>query len=77
MKTTKIYFEDLGYMTKTQCENIKRVMDGATFMNFEVSYSNCCGNCTLICSTNYEASETEIRSFFLGALIGKMSMSIA
>ena len=74
MKTTEIYFEELGYMTANQCEVIKTVMEGQTFMSFHVSYSNCCGNCTLICSTEYEATETEIRNFFLSALIGKMAM---
>ncbi len=76
MKTTEIYFEELGYMTANQCETIKTVMEGQTFMSFHVGYSNCCGNCTLICSTEYEAPDAEIRNLFLSALIGKMAMRI-
>ena len=51
-------------------------MNGQTYMNFEVNWSNYAGNCTLMCSTTYEASETEIRNFFLSALISKMAMII-
>ena len=76
MKTTEIYFEELGYMTANQCATIKRVMEGQTYMNFQVNCSNYAGNCTLMCSTTYEASETEIRNFFLSALISKMAMII-
>ena len=76
MKTTEIWFEELGYMTKTQCENIKKVMNGKTYMNFEVIYSSFAGNCTLGCKTNYEASKSEIKNFFLSALIGNMAMNM-
>lgn len=76
MKTTEIYFEELGYMTGNQCEKIKKVMDGKTYMSFEVIYSNYAGNCTIGCKTNYDASESEIRNFFLGALISNMAMMI-
>lgn len=72
MKT--IYFNELGYMSKTQCVKIKQIMEGTTFMNFKVDYSNNCGNCTLICSTDYEADESKIRWFFLSALIGKLTL---
>lgn len=76
MKTTEIYFEDLGYMTTTQCNNIKKVMNGKTYMNFEVIYSNFAGNCILGCKTNYEASESEIKKFFLSSLIGNMAIKM-
>jgi hypothetical protein len=75
MKTTEVYFEELGYMSKSTCEKIKGIMDGKTYMDFEVSYSNYAGNCTLICSTTYEASESEIKNFFLSALIQNMVLS--
>lgn len=72
----EIYFDGLGYMTANQCEKIKKVMDGKTYMNFEVIYSNCAGNCILGCKTSYDASESEIRNFFLAALISSMAMMI-
>ena len=76
MKTKEFFFEELGYMTTTQCKNIKKVMDGKTYMNFEVIYSNFAGNCTLGCRTNYDASESEIKNFFLASLIANMAMNI-
>jgi hypothetical protein len=76
MKTKEVYFEELGYMTTTECEKIKKVMDGKTFMSFEVIYSSFAGNCTLGCKTSCEASESEIKNFFLASLIYNMSMNI-
>lgn len=37
-------FTELGFFTKDSCERIKKAMDGRTFMNFKVEYSNCAGN---------------------------------
>lgn len=34
-------------------------------MNFDISWSNWAGNCTLIVATDYEAEEKEIKDFFL------------
>jgi aldehyde:ferredoxin oxidoreductase len=72
----EIFFEEIGYFSATECEKIKKIMDGRTFMDFEVIYSNCAGNCTIGCKTSYDATETEIRNFFLGALIGNMARMI-
>ena len=58
-------FTDLGFFSPMTCEKIKKAMDGRTFMNFKVEYSNCAGNCTLIICTNYEGTESEIKNFFL------------
>lgn len=58
-------FPELGYFTEKSCERIKKVMDGKTFMNFRVSWSNFAGNCTLIICTDYEDTEENIKSFFL------------
>ena len=72
----EIYFEEIGYFTATECEKIKKIMDGRTYMRFEVIYSNCVGNCTIGCKTDYDAPESEIRNFFLHALIGNMAMMV-
>lgn len=58
-------FTELGFFTKDSCERIKAAMDGRTFMNFKVEYSNCAGNCTLIICTDYEDTEENIKNFFL------------
>lgn len=48
-------FDELGYFSKQTCEKIKKAMDGRTFMNFKVEYSNCAGNYTF---NTYNASES-------------------
>lgn len=62
-------FDELGYFTESTCRRIKNAMSGTTFMNFEISWSNCAGNCTLIIATDYEASEQEIKNFFLACAL--------
>ena len=58
-------FTELGYFSQMICEKIKNAMEGRTFMDFKVKYSNCAGNCTLIICTDYEDTEENIKSFFL------------
>lgn len=60
-------FTELGYFSKEVCEKIKKAMDGKTFMNFKVEYSNCAGNCTLFICTDYEDTEENIKNFFINA----------
>lgn len=62
-------FTELGYFTKDSCEKIKAAMDGRTFMNFKVEYSNCAGNYTLIICTDYEDTEENIKNFFLHCVL--------
>lgn len=70
MKNTREYtFAELGYFSKQTCEKIKKAMDGKTFMNFKVEYSNCAGNYTLIICTDYEDTEENIKNFFLHCVL--------
>lgn len=62
-------FTELGFFTKDTCERIKKAMDGRTFMNFKVEYSNCAGNYTLIICTDYEDTEENIKKFFLHCVL--------
>lgn len=62
-------FTELGFLSPDTCEKIKKAMDGRTFMNFKVEYSNCAGNCTLIISTDYDEPEAEIKNFFLHCVL--------
>lgn len=62
-------FDELGFFTKDSCERIKKAMEGRTFMNFKISWSNCAGNCTLIVATDYEDTEEHIKQFFLYAAL--------
>ncbi len=62
-------FDELGYFTKDSCERIKKAMEGRTYMNFHISWSNCAGNCTLIVATDYNDTEEHIKQFFLYAAL--------
>ena len=62
-------FTELGFFTKDNCERIKKAMEGKTFMNFKVEYSNCAGNYTLIICTDYEDTEENIKNFFLHCVL--------
>jgi hypothetical protein len=65
-------FTELGFFTKDTCERIKKAMDGRTFMNFKISWSNCAGNCTLIVATDYNDTEEHIKQFFLFAALSEL-----
>lgn len=62
-------FTELGYFSPDTCKKIKKAMEGKTFMNFKVRYSNQAGNCTLIICTDYEESEEYIKNFFLACAL--------
>lgn len=62
-------FEELGFFTEKQIKKIKEKMEGKTFMNFKVLCSNYAGNCILIIATDYKASKTKIKNFFLNAAL--------
>lgn len=65
--------DDLGYFTKKQCEAIKKLMDGKTFMDFEVGYSTHAGNCTLIVKTDHGETWEDVKNFFTWSVLGKIS----
>ena len=62
-------FEELGYFTERECEAIKEQLQGYSYMNFDIAWSNCAGNCTLIVRTDYEDTEKKIKNFFLHCVI--------
>lgn len=63
-------FEELGYFAERECKAIKDSLQGYSYMNFDISWSNWAGNCTLIVATDYEAEEKEIKDFFLHCALG-------
>ena len=62
-------FEELGYFTESACKKIKEKMQGKTFMNFDITYSNFAGNCILIIRTDYKEDPQEIKNFFLNCAL--------
>lgn len=71
----KLYLNELGIFTNLECENIKELMENETYMKFKVSWSSfpCANNNSLIIETDYEASEEEIKDFFLSAALSKLA----
>ena len=73
-KNMKEYiFTELGYFTEKECENIKNALDGKTYMNFSITWSNCAGNCTLIVRTDYEDTEENIKRFFFHVALSELA----
>ena len=65
----EVIMNELGFLSLQDCQRIKRAMDGKSYLRFDVSWSNCTGNCTLIVKTMVEGhTEKEIRGLFLGCL---------
>lgn len=65
-----------GYFTKTQCERIKAKMQGKTFFNFDISYSNVSGNCKLIIrSHNENYTAEELKEMFIYCCIGELGVN--
>lgn len=59
-------FEELGFFSIKECERIKECLQGKTYMNFDIAWSNNVGNCTLIIKTDYNDTEEKIKNFFIG-----------
>lgn len=68
---------ELGFRTVSECRKITDTMEGKTFMKFHVNFSNVCGNCMIIISTNYDAEESYIKQFFISALVSNLLISQA
>lgn len=62
-------FSELGYLSVRDCEALATALNGKSFMNFKVTYSNWAGNCTLIVAVDAtiaeQHTEAEIRSMFM------------
>lgn len=69
-------FSELGYFTKSECENIKAAIDGKTYMRFQVGYSNFAGNYTLIIKTDYDETEEEIKNTFLHCCLSALARAV-
>ena len=65
----EIIFNELGYFTENAMKKLKNAMEGKTFMNFKISWSNLAGNCTLVVSTDYDETVEEIKNFFLASAL--------
>jgi len=67
------WFTELGYFTEGVMKAVKKKMDGKTFMNFNVGWSNCAGNCVLFVKSEKDMPEDEVKNMFLHVLIDVVS----
>lgn len=69
---TELYLGNLGYYTEQSCEDIKKMMDGKTFYDFNVGWSNYAGNCSLIVKSNCgDEDYQDAKDTFLSTAISK------
>lgn len=68
----ELYFDKLGNFTEKDCKNIKKMMDGSTFYNYSVGWSNWASNCNLVVKADCGDEDKErAKKMFLYAAIGK------
>lgn len=68
----ELYFDKLGNFTEKDCKNIKNMMDGSTFYNYSVGWSNWASNCNLVVKADCGDEDKErAKKMFLYAAIGK------
>lgn len=68
----ELYFDKLGNFTEQDCKNIKKMMDGSTFYNYNVGWSNWAGNCALIVKADCSAEDKErAKGMLVYSAIGK------
>ena len=63
-----------GYFPKEICEKLKEKLSGKTYMQFEISYSNYCGNCNLSVSTKYpRTSKKDLKEMFMHCALWELA----
>ena len=65
-------FEELGYFAERECQAIKDCLQGYSYMNFDIAWSNQAGNCILILRTDYDDTPENIKAFFLHFALGQI-----
>ena len=59
-------FTEFGHLSAQDCEALATALNGKSFMNFQVHYSNWAGNCTLIVEADADDyTEEEVKHMFL------------
>lgn len=59
-------YEIEGYFSSKDCENIKRKLEGKTYMNFHIEYGGIAGNNQLIVTSNNEDyNDQELKEMFI------------
>ena len=81
--TTEIWMDELGYLSKIDCETLKEKVNGS-YYNINVICSNQCGNYSIGLTTDYdyktynmtkEEFEKEVKTMFIRLVINALSRS--
>lgn len=63
-----------GNYSKVAAEKIKRTMQGESFYNFQIEYSNMSGNCSIIVSTDRPGTtKKEVNDMFYFVAMNKLA----
>lgn len=70
-----IHFSLDGSFTESVAKKIAEIMNGKTYFNFRVSYSNWAGNCTLLVESDTEGyTAEEAKEMFLYCALCELGM---
>ena len=75
----EVYFEELGVFTGKEIESIKKALEGASYMEFQITSYCQYGNYTLGVRTfnkNVESKE-ELRNMFLHCALSAVNENVA
>lgn len=74
-------FKELGYLSVSTCEEIKEAMQGKTFLDFRVDFTNQAGNCTLVVRNGADSladgstvTEKELTETFMSGLAVELAL---
>lgn len=67
-------FDEFGYFSADDCKALATALDGKTFMNFKVRFSNYAGNCTIILEADApEYTEADVKTMFMHVALSTMA----
>lgn len=63
-----------SYYTERQCKKVKEKLQGKTFFDFDITYSNDAGNCSLIVRSNITGyTPEELKEMFIFCCISELA----
>lgn len=71
---TEKFFEELGYFSEQTCKGLQKVLDGKSFYDLKVKYSNYASNCTLIVRSDHpDATSDEVGKMMVRLALDELS----
>lgn len=60
----EIILSELGFFPETIAKKISEKLTGKTYIDFEIKYSNCASNCTIILVVDDKYTREEAKNMF-------------